>query len=433
MTHRLAQDRRESVLAEATVFGISEWHNHYRGDEPGIGKPEIIDECVEAHLAAGIDGIVWNVGRATILYHSDLPHTTRQYELGFAPKPQRVSCQYVLDVLEQCCPLRRAIQVGHASGIPILGRLSMNRFYGTPQMIDSTSRFYQDHPEWVEVGKLGHPIRSRMCYAIPGVQQERMDILLEVQRIGVDALVLDFCRQMPILGYHPAVVEPYLEETGNDPRAIDTTDPDDYAEWFQYRADILTGFVRRLRDEVRRQEEQLGRACPIVARVPDYARWLIVASGLDIETWFADDLIDASMLSPFPRIRDDLQSHPDYHVRIAHQHGKLCIGGVGSKGLQLPGQRDLPGAKVEYACLVAHGQYEAGVDSMSLYQSESLCRKAYLSDMVQHLADREWIAQAAAGVEEPAPDDERYYIGRDWHSRPGVEGLSTQACGNDAL
>jgi len=433
MAQDLAQSRQDSVLGKAALLGISEWHNHYRGDEPGISTPKIIDECVEAHLTAGLDGIVWNVGRATILYRSDLPHTTRQYELGFVPKPQRVSCQYVLDVLEQCCPLRRSMEVGHANGIPILGRLSMNRFYGTPQTIDSTSRFYQNHPEWVEVGKLGRPIDHRMCYAIPGVQQERTDILLEVQRIGVDGLVLDFCRQMPILGYHAAIVEPYIKETGTDPRTIDTAEPDDYAGWFQHRADILTGFMRRLRAEVRRQEEQLGRRCPIVARVPDYARWLMIACGLDLEAWFAGDLIDASMLSPFPRIRDDLRSHPDYHVRIAHQHGKLCIGGVGSKGLQLKGQRDLPDAKVEYACLVAHRQHEAGVDSMSLYQSESLCRKAYLRDMVRHLDDREWLAEAVAGVTEPTPDDERYYIGKDWHSQPGVEGLGTKACGNDAL
>ena len=40
-----------------------------------------------------------------------------------------------------------------------------------------------------------------MCYGIEDVRQERIDILLEVQRIGVDALVLDFCRQMPMVMY----------------------------------------------------------------------------------------------------------------------------------------------------------------------------------------------------------------------------------------
>ena len=169
------------ALLRGKSFGISEWQNHYRGDEPGIGTADIIDECVEVHRKAGLDGIIWNAGRATILYHSDLPHTTRQYELGFVPKVQRVSCQYVLDVMEQGCPLRRAIRLGHASGMPILGRLSMNRFYGTPATIDSTSRFYQKHQHWVELGKLGQPIVHKMCYAIPEVQQERLDILLEIQ------------------------------------------------------------------------------------------------------------------------------------------------------------------------------------------------------------------------------------------------------------
>ncbi len=428
-----AQPAASNPLVAGSVFGISEWQNYYRGDEPGINTPKIIDECVEAHLAVGIDGIVWNAGRATILYHSELPHTTRQYELGFAPKLQRVSCQYVLDVLKQCCPLRRAIELGHANGIPILGRLSMNRFYGAPNTIDSTSRFYQAHPGWVEVGKLGQPIRDRMCYAIPGVQQERLDILLEIQRIGVDALVLDYCRQMPILWYHPAIVQPHHQKTRIDPRSIDTTKPEDYTEWFQYRADILTSFMRKLRAEVRKQEEQLGRPCPIVARVPDYAPWLMVACGLDIETWFAEDLIDATMLSPFPRLRDDMRSYPEYHAGAAHRHGKLCIGGVGSKGLQKPGQMDLPDARVEYACQVADRQYKGGVDAMSLYQSESLCRKDYLKEMVRRLGDKEWIARAADGLEDPQPDDERYYIGKDWHSRPENEGLGTEICGNFAL
>jgi hypothetical protein len=238
---------------------------------------------------------------------------------------------------------------------------------------------------------------------------------------------------MPILAYHTSIVDPYIERHGKDPRQIRSAEPDDYVHWFRYRARILTGFLRRLRAEVRRQEAELKRPCPIVARVPDYAPWLMVACGLDVETWFANDLIDASMLSPFPRIRDDLRSYPAYHVGAAHRHGKLCLGGVGSKGLQLPGQRDLPGAKVEYACLVADRQHKAGVDGMSLYQSESLCRKAYLGDMIRRLGDREWIAQAAARVAEPQPNDPRYYIGKDWHSTPGSEGLSVKDFGNNAL
>jgi len=420
--------------AAVPVFGISEWQNYYRGDEPGIGAPEIIDRCVEAHAAVGVDSIVWNAGRGTILYHSDLPHTTVQYELGFVPKPERVSCEYVRRVMSACCPLRRAIALGQERGMPILGRLSMNRHYGTPANIDSNSRFRRGHPEWVERGKLGEPIGNRMCYAVPEVRQERLDILLEIQRIGVDALVLDFCRQMPIIWYHKAVIQPYIEKTGIDPRTIDTAEPADYASWFQFRADVLTGFMRSLRSKVRAQEHELDRPCPIIARVPDYTEWLMIACSLDIETWFREDLIDATMLSPFPRLRDDLKSYPGYHVQVAHRYDKPCIGGVGSNGMKE--RRDVlpdPEAAVAYGCRVAHDQYRAGVDAMSLYQSEALCRKDYLRKMIANLGQKEWIATVAEKVPEPPRDDPRYFIGKDWHCGPRNEGLGTAVCGNLAL
>ena len=98
------------------------------------------------------------------------------------------------------------------------------------------------------------------------MQQERIDILLEIQRIGVDALVVDFCRQMPVLMYHEALVEPYMADRGVDPREIDSDDPTDYWDWFQFRADVLTEFMRKLRQQVRRQEQELGRPCPVIAR-----------------------------------------------------------------------------------------------------------------------------------------------------------------------
>lgn len=425
---------------QAPVFGISEWQNYYVGNEPGIDTPAVIDECVELHRTLGISGMVWEAGRATINYHSELPHTTRQWELGQSdkgPNYQGFSRQFAADIMNRCCPLRRGIRLCRERNLSILGRLSMNRHYGGAKNIGSTSRFSIDHPEWIEIGKCGEPIRTRMCYAIPEVRQERLDILLEVQRIGVDALVLDFCRQMPILGYHDAVVQPFLRSTGVDPRRIDTDNPDDYREWFAYRAGILTDFMRTLRRETGRQAQQLGRDCPIVARIPDYTGWLSVACGFDVEAWFREDLVDATMLSPFPRVQHYLEGDPDYHVACAHRHGKPCIGGVGHKGLIANPNGpvpfgDLPDVPIEYVCKVADRQYRAGVDAMSLYQSESLTRRDYLQPLIRHLGDKDWIADKAVAVETPTPDHPHFYVGKDWHSRP-EEGLTTALAGNLAL
>jgi hypothetical protein len=143
---------------------------------------------------------------------------------------------------------------------------------------------------------------------------------------------------MPLLRYHPALVEPFVAESGVDPREIDSDDVDAYETWFQYRADVLTGFMDELRKAVRKQEGELGRRCPIIARVPDNARWLMLAYGLDTERWCAEDLVDGLMLSPFPNTREDLDLHVEYHAAVAHKHGKVCVGGVGSMGLQKRGR-----------------------------------------------------------------------------------------------
>ena len=56
----------------------------------------------------------------------------------------------------------------------------------------------------------------------------------------------------------------------------------------------------------------------------------MIAYGLDIETWCAEDLID---LSPFSLCRDNPGHSHAYHVKVAHRHNKICIGGIGSKKL----------------------------------------------------------------------------------------------------
>ena len=80
------------------------------------------------------------------------------------------------------------------------------------------------------MSKLGAADTQKLYYVFEEVQRERMDVLLEIQRIGVDALVLDWCRQILILKYHPSLVEPYMQERGFDPRENDSSDPQEYGE-----------------------------------------------------------------------------------------------------------------------------------------------------------------------------------------------------------
>ena len=410
----------EADVNQRSVYGVSEWFAYY-GDY-GLGIDEgklnsVVEECIDVQRNTGIDHLVWNCGRSTIDYHSELPNTTRMCEHAEAVGGK--SWSFVARVMERYCPLRRAITHCRTLGLPLLGRLGMNRHYGTPEYSAVTSQFSLKNPQFRERCKDGSQSKGKLCYAFPEVQQERLDILLEIQRLGVDGLVLDYCRQMPILQYHDTLVTPYVKQSGVDPRQIDSDNPDDYRQWFQYRADILTGFMRKLRGEVRRQEKLLGRSCPITARVPDSAPWLMIAWGLDVEQWLADDLVDATMLSPFPRCCEDSKLYPEYHIALAHKHGKPCIGGVGARELIRGDSFENTGfSHPKPIYKIAARQYKAGADVMSLYQIETLARMAYLHETMRAIGNRSLVIQRAAEL--PDPDhklDPR--IALDWHTRLG--------------
>ncbi len=415
--------RASESAGRVPVYGITEfecWYCSYDLDLPALRFPveeprRAVTDCIDAHRAVGVDHLVWECGRSLVSYRSDLQQTSWGSPGGGHMPP-----------LGALCPLREALTYGHAHGVRVLGRLCMNRHYG-PSTPDKQSQFVRDNPGFVERMRTGGAIVHRLCYGVEAVQQERLDVLLEIQRIGVDGLVLDYCRQMPILGYHEALVAPYRARTGVDPRLLRSTRPEDYADWFQFRADVLTGFMRRLRSEVRRQEQKLGRACPIVVRVPDAAAWLMIAYGLDTAAWCAGDLVDGLMLSPFPRTLEDTSSCPAYQAEIAHAHGKFCVGGLGALNLYRPkgqgGTLENTGffhPKPAYRKVAR--QYRAGCDAMSLYQSEILVRLPYLSDLVRDLGCPDAVTDQAESL--PDPDRQVLFranssegsIGLDWHA-----------------
>ena len=414
------------------VMGIPEWMCYYANYDQPCPGPEAIEQCIDLHQQWGINHLVWNCGRSVVDYWSDLPHVTMQCVDSHLVGGQDWS--FVTRVMEQICPLRQAISLCGDRGMPILGRLGMNRHYGSADYAGVTSRFAYDNPQLHEKTKLGNPVPHRLCYAAEETQQERIDILLETQRIGVDGLVLDYCRQIPILMYHPALVEPFMAKHGTDPRQIQSRNPDDFRSWFQYRADVLTGFMQRLRQGVREQERRLGSPCPIIPRVPDNAPWLMIAYGLDIERWCAEDLIDGLMLSPFPLCRDDPGHYHAYHVKAAHRHNKICIGGVGSKKLiESRVQQNTGFFHPQPVYDWTDKQYQTGVDAVSLYQSETMVRMDYLKETITAIGDRQLVAQRATSL--PVPDyPADYPICMDWHTHlPGPHSIDVVQVGDAAL
>jgi hypothetical protein len=432
LTDHLGLNTADSL---APVGGIAEWFVWgiaYKEKPPASGE-ELIKKVIDMHLDHQFSFIIWNAGRSTLAYRSELPNATLLCHRDVAPWGEHNA--FIREVLKTTCPLRLAIDYGHQKKLAIYGRLAMNRHYGKEIHAGLTSRFAREHPQYYERGKRGKTIKHKLCYAFEKVQQERIDILLEIQRLGVDALVLDYARQMPILLYHDALINPFMEKTGIDPRQITSTDPNDYKEWFQYRADILTKFMRKLRQVVKAQEKKLGKRCPVLVRIPDNAEWLMIAYGLDLRTWYKEELIDGTILSPFPITKEDLDLHTGFHVDMAHRYDKICMGGIGTKHLKRNSVfRNTGFYHPQPVYALANDQYNAGVDAMTVYQSETLFHLPYLQPMLNQIGNKTRVKTLS--LELGNPDfPPNYPVGMDWHTRlPQLRhGLSVEEFGDDAL
>ena len=411
----------------APLMGITEWHcyyMHFYSTKCGAME-DVVDENIDLHRDGGMDVVVWGAGRATMDYDTKVKGATRTFENGY--KGRQRSRPDIAKAMLTPCPLRRAIKRSRERDIPIYVRLCMNRHY-TPEMPDVWAKFTERNPHaWVRTIS-GQMNSQRMCYAYEEVQNERVEVLCEIQRLGADALVLDFARQFPMVLYNEKVTEAFKEKTGVDMMNFYSKNLEDYIPWHQFRSDIMTGFMRKVKEAVTKQEKALGKKCPIIVRVPDSSPYLMLAYSLDVEAWFKEDLIDATMLTPFPDTIEDLNSYPEYHVKIAHKYGKKCYGGLGCLGIITPlisfddaDDDDLKRTNTGFyhpkkAYEIVDRQYKAGVDALSLYQTDDLLRLEYPKEMISEIGNKEIVTKRVnelKGVELNALQE---VVGLDWHS-----------------
>jgi len=109
-----------------TVQGVSElgcWLGHFPSSWP-TGRDA--EDCLDAHLDCGISHVIWDLGRSIVNHHSDLPGVTRVWE-NRAGAELTAQQRAVMQIFEERCQLRAAINHGRQRGAVIYGRLCMNR------------------------------------------------------------------------------------------------------------------------------------------------------------------------------------------------------------------------------------------------------------------------------------------------------------------
>jgi hypothetical protein len=345
-----------------------------------------VEDCLQAHLDAGITDIIWKLGRSVIEFHTDLPNATLFTGQG---REEPYIAQIGEMFGERCC-LRVALDFAQANGMILYGRLGMNRHYApTAHGGSLTSDWAKAHPEFCEVGKEGDADTSRLCYAFDEVRQERIDLLIEAARIGVHGLQLDFCRQPPMCRYHPALVDGFTAETGTDPHDIDPWEGSAFRDWITCRAQFVTQMMRELHSELEDIRHQTGRHIPVQARITDNGLDVNMMAGVDLRTWCAEGLIQEIAVSSLNWLQEFGEHDLRPYTQLGLEHGIRVLGGVNSLAIQrvsgaLPSEREINPVRMAQRAL---DQYAAGADAMTLYQSDFAVECEHLKSILSILGD----------------------------------------------
>jgi hypothetical protein len=149
--------------------------------------------------------------------------------------------------------------------------------------------FYIEHPEWRCRDRDGSPV-LRMSFAAPEVQAEVVRLLAESLRSGADGVNILFNRGCSLVLWEEPFCVLFRERYGEEA----TRSPDDDRRVLELRAEIMTGFMRRLRSRLDEDGAFRGaRGRTEISVMLPGTESLNRANGLDPRRWAAEGLIDA--------------------------------------------------------------------------------------------------------------------------------------------
>lgn len=367
-------------------------------------------DCLQAHLDHGLRHIIWDLGRSVLCYHSALP-TSTLYAGDTRPETKLIG-----ESLRRECSLRAALAFAKKNNMVIYGRLAMNRHYGAGYGGGLRSKFVADHPEWLERDRRGKPDESRVSFAVPEYRAERIAILLEAAQIGAHGLCLDFCRQPPLVRYHPLVLDPWMQQGKDDPRKMKVGSPE-FIAWTQHRCEFITRFLRDLHTQLRAFEKTSGRKVPILTRITEGTFALNLMEGIDVRTWVSEKLVDEIALDPFRLWEFDYPDTAAPYIELCRSHGVKIHGGV--NGTAARGTRANARAFLERV----ERNYREGTDGIAIYQSDTPLHdtklKPILTPLFPRLGDPAAVNELLAAARQTLPemDEKARLFSVDNHSK----------------
>ena len=346
-----------------------------------------IEEEIEPFRNSDFEYLCWEGGGGVVTYPSKV---ARRYGENMTHFPSALDRQ-IVEVLQRLeaegkDPIIMARDHARKLGLKFLVAPRMEA-YGVPPPMDETfnSAIFDEHPEWHCVTREGRTI-PRLSYAFPEVQDYVLRQYREVLEYGVDGLSLLFNRGAPYLLYEKPLVEGFTEDSGTNPYELDEWDE----QWLAYRCDVMTGFMRRVRqllDEMTLPDRPpLELVAFVLNSVPTCRRY-----GIDVATWAREKLV--SIVCPYA---------PAFHWTDRDDEKELELPGfveaLAGTGCSLRPHVLPKVAPPEQILATEAALYTAGADGLAFWDSNARMTTGDLWQVIRQSGHRD----AVMGAELPA-------------------------------
>ena len=231
--------------------------------------------------------------------------------------------------------------------------------YGSDQIL-------LDHPEYSSQRRDGVPY-ARWSFAVPEVRRHVAALYLEQFRLcgKADGLNLIFIRSMPLMGFEPAFVQPFMEKYGVDPHTLEENDERILA----LRSDLMTDFIQELRKGMDQEDARTGKHSKlsmIVPATPERCRFF----GIDLQRWAKAGLIDIVYASNSMQTRFHSERFEDIDIEA---FAKTLAGTSCKLQIQLTTPDNAPDDEATLA--VARRAINAGADGFYMWDGHATLQR----------------------------------------------------------
>lgn len=284
---------------------ISTGDNLWTANSLPIDSRAAIEASFDLLKDMGVRRVYWRgLEMAVLVNHTyKRPENARYYE-----------CWKWLDtVYKNIDPDRVAVEVAHKRGMEIWGLANWAEGYGaadTPPVWDypftAESDLRREHPEWVPVDRHGVLKQAGpIDFSYPEARKAWIDQhMIYMKRDKYDgALFFSYAENHSMrfqdeFGFNDPVVNEFKRRYGVDLRTQDFTRAASRADWARLRGEYLTAFYRELKDELKKNNQQLGVMLDphdLHYTQPWNQPELMQTAGTvyqDLEKWVRDTIVD---------------------------------------------------------------------------------------------------------------------------------------------